>query len=250
MTTVDDALIFDVGMNKGEDTEFYLAKGFRVVAIEANPLLVAEATARLGDWIASGRLTVLPVGIGVEKGAFPFYWNLDNDHWSSFDPAYGCRDNTRYEVLRVDCVEIGSLLQTFGTPRYMKIDVEGADRIIMSDLIRLEARPRFVSVEEYGVQSIHDLHTAGYDRFQLVRQRTKFQIPPSPAREGSFVAREFTGLDSGLFGLELPGAWLGFRDFLSVYETFVRRPDHTYVGPDHEWFDVHASNASQLRLPT
>jgi hypothetical protein len=33
-------LIYDVGMCDGADTAFYLAKGFRVIAIEANPTLV------------------------------------------------------------------------------------------------------------------------------------------------------------------------------------------------------------------
>ena len=30
-------LVYDVGMHKGEDTEFYLRKGFRVIAFEADP---------------------------------------------------------------------------------------------------------------------------------------------------------------------------------------------------------------------
>ena len=29
-------LIFDVGMHKGEDTEFYLSRGHEVVGVEAN----------------------------------------------------------------------------------------------------------------------------------------------------------------------------------------------------------------------
>ena len=33
-------LIFDIGMHIGQDTEFYLKKGFCVVAVEANPKLV------------------------------------------------------------------------------------------------------------------------------------------------------------------------------------------------------------------
>jgi hypothetical protein len=32
-------LIYDIGLHKGEDSEFYLKKGFRVVAIEALPSL-------------------------------------------------------------------------------------------------------------------------------------------------------------------------------------------------------------------
>ena len=33
----EDDLIYDVGMHRAEDTEFYLAKGFRVIAVEASP---------------------------------------------------------------------------------------------------------------------------------------------------------------------------------------------------------------------
>ena len=32
-------LIFDIGCHLGEDSEFYLRKGFKVVAVEANPEL-------------------------------------------------------------------------------------------------------------------------------------------------------------------------------------------------------------------
>ena len=36
----DPNLIYDVGLHLGEDTEYYLKKGFRVIAFEANPELV------------------------------------------------------------------------------------------------------------------------------------------------------------------------------------------------------------------
>ncbi len=35
-------LIFDIGMHKGEDSEYYLKKGFDVVAFEAHPGLISE----------------------------------------------------------------------------------------------------------------------------------------------------------------------------------------------------------------
>ena len=33
-------LVFDIGLNRGQDTANYLAKGYNVVAVEANPELV------------------------------------------------------------------------------------------------------------------------------------------------------------------------------------------------------------------
>jgi len=46
---VESDLIYDVGVHQGEDTDFYLKKGFRVVGIEANAALcksVGERSAR------------------------------------------------------------------------------------------------------------------------------------------------------------------------------------------------------------
>ena len=37
-------LIYDIGLHRGEDTAYYVARGFNVIAIEANPDLVAECT--------------------------------------------------------------------------------------------------------------------------------------------------------------------------------------------------------------
>ena len=42
-------LIYDVGMHKGEDTDYYLQKGFRVVAFEANPDLVNLCRTRFAN---------------------------------------------------------------------------------------------------------------------------------------------------------------------------------------------------------
>jgi hypothetical protein len=46
-------LIYDVGMNNGDDTACFLSLGFRTVAIEANPELVKYAKARFAHEIVS-----------------------------------------------------------------------------------------------------------------------------------------------------------------------------------------------------
>ena len=37
---ISSDLVFDLGLDNGDDTSFYLAKGLRAVAVEANPELV------------------------------------------------------------------------------------------------------------------------------------------------------------------------------------------------------------------
>ncbi len=48
-------LIYDVGVCNGDDSAYYLHKGYRVVGIEANPLLLASIRRRFRSEIADGR---------------------------------------------------------------------------------------------------------------------------------------------------------------------------------------------------
>ena len=65
-------LIYDVGMHNGDDTAYYLWRGFRVVAIEPNPGLVATAAERFRREIEAGELKVLNVAVAAEDGELPF----------------------------------------------------------------------------------------------------------------------------------------------------------------------------------
>jgi predicted RNA methylase len=53
-------LVYDVGMGDGADTAYYLAKGRRVVAIDANPLAVERASK---DVFPSGFATAFRSGV-------------------------------------------------------------------------------------------------------------------------------------------------------------------------------------------
>lgn len=239
---VSRKLIYDIGLNNGEDCAFYLNKGFDVVAIEASPILCKSAEKKFADYITAGRMKLLNIGVWSEDKTLQFFINLQNDHWSSFDPAYGCRGGTPFEVIDVPCKSIGQILAKFGAPYYMKIDVEGADKIILEGLKSVPELPTFISVEEYGVKAVDDLLTLGYRKFQIVAQRTKDpQSPPFPAREGTYAPAVFNGLDSGVFGEELPqDQWRSYEEARHLYLTSVRDEKHTYRGPEHEWYDIHA----------
>ena len=43
---MDRSLVYDVGMNNGDDTAYYLHLGYRVVAIDADPTLIERAKLR------------------------------------------------------------------------------------------------------------------------------------------------------------------------------------------------------------
>ncbi|HRP12604.1 MAG TPA: hypothetical protein PLK37_16385 [Terricaulis sp.] len=70
-------LIFDIGMHVGQDSDFYLRKGFNVVAVEANPLLAAAGEKRFAQALRERRLTLLNIGVGEQRGRAEFHVNLE-----------------------------------------------------------------------------------------------------------------------------------------------------------------------------
>jgi hypothetical protein len=72
VNNTDRSLIYDVGLHLGEDAEFYLKKGFRVLGIEAVADHCAQARERLRQYLDSGQLTILNVAITDRSGPTRF----------------------------------------------------------------------------------------------------------------------------------------------------------------------------------
>jgi FkbM family methyltransferase len=62
------SLVYDVGMFNGDDTAYYLKKGFRVVGIEANPHLIPKLTERFVAEIEQKQLVIENVAVARVDG--------------------------------------------------------------------------------------------------------------------------------------------------------------------------------------
>jgi FkbM family methyltransferase len=124
---VHQDLIYDVGMNNGDDTAYYLRRGFRVVAIEADPRLAKSTAERFGTQISSGQLRILNIGIAAEEGELPFWICETHSEWSSFDRKNASRYGCSHHEVMVPCRRFASVLEEFGVPYYLKVDIEGND---------------------------------------------------------------------------------------------------------------------------
>ena len=231
-------LIFDVGLHTGQDTAFYLKKGFRVIAIEANPLLAQQAKARFADACTSGRLRVLNLGVGAETGRFPFYVNTRHTEWSSFDCEFGSRDCTP-EIIDVEMVRLEDIVAEHGVPYYIKIEIEGHDMIALRSIARFPELPRYVSAENGEPEMLDLMCRLGYGRFKFINQA---YVPamrcPSPALEGLDVLHEFEYGSSGPFGRETVGEWKSRDEVLAEILAYWNEPtrDPNIYG----WYDLHA----------
>lgn len=76
-------LIYDIGMHNGDDTAYYLMKGAKVVAVEADPALCASARERFASEIAQSDLTILNVAVSDMEGEVDFFVNESSTVQSS-----------------------------------------------------------------------------------------------------------------------------------------------------------------------
>lgn len=235
-------LVYDVGLHRGEDTDFYLKKGFDVVAVEANPELIAQCKVRFQEAIACGRLRLIEGAVAPASAGekVTFYRNYRKPVWGTIEDAWAERNAKRgYNSERIEThrVDIGKVFSSFGIPFYLKVDIEGVDRLVLESLKKFATRPRYVSIEaetanfaklQAEVALLHDL---GYTKFRPVQQQT---IPGTMIRtkrlDGSEMEHIFEQEASGPFGEDIPQQWLSFDDTLREYERIFRR--HCYFSDD------------------
>ncbi len=232
-------LIYDVGMNNGDDSLYYLRKGYRVVAIEANAELCARASARFESEIKHNQITILNIGVGNERGSRPFYVHNLNSVLSTFVPEgerIGFTAKVRPDEFSVRSVEIRKLsdvVNFFGHPDYIKIDVEGWDAACLRDLYETGIRPPSISAEVHSIDVFCFLVAMGYTEFNMVAGITvavAFANHTIRSVDGTTSLFSFNEHSAGPFGDDLPGPWVGSE---AILQTWLRRGD---IG----WFDIHA----------
>jgi len=162
-------LIFDIGMNNGDDTAYYLHKGYRVVAVEANPLLAEKASVRFSEAVRTGRLIILNQGIADSCGTATFWVNEQHDEWSSFIKEIAGRHNLPCYPVEVACIQLKDLFAEYGVPYYLKIDIEGNDIYCLQDLTKTDL-PVYVSVEAHRLEYLCLLTALGYTYFKCIDQ--------------------------------------------------------------------------------
>jgi FkbM family methyltransferase len=209
-------VIYDVGLFNGDDTAYYLFQGYKVVAIDANPLMIEKARTRFAKELGEKRLTLVNAGISAASGTADF-WISDLAEWSSFDRSIASRSGVKHRSVPVPVVPFAQVLEEHGVPRYLKIDIEGNDRLCVEALIEMQLPgmqfPAYISVEsecvgdseilapERSLAMLELLQNAGYRRFKLVSQYD-FSAVRSSASE-RFLMRVVNSLSRGK--LRVPG---------------------------------------------
>ena len=266
MKAVQSDLIFDLGAAAGDDTAYYLHRGYRVVAVEPNPVSAACLRERFASQIDTGDLMLVEAAISTSEGEASFWVCDDEPVWSSFDRRLASQKQSNHHAIRVNTCRFRSLLKRFGIPYYCKIDIEGSDGICLEDMTE-NSKPPFVSVEmgydgsgpvPDGTWALFDrLRALGYRRFKVISQVTyrqpplwfalaKAQLPRRLSARFTLIDAKFRkhrsgdgwsfdGDSSGPFGEDTDGKWLNAIQARRLIAAIQKNPDAS------DWFDIHAA---------
>ncbi len=214
-------LIFDVGAHNGNDTAYYLSRGFRVVAIEAHPLYGCLLYQRFRAEIAAGKLQILNFAIAERPGLCALLESQTEAQWNTIVPEVAASKSGNFREVMVPALTFDQVFERFGTPYFLKVDIEGSELHVFRHLVE---RPQYVSFETgqdvFAILQI--LRDLGYPRFKLVNQR---------------VIHENAVASSGPFGEDTPGEWVDDR----TVEEQIRAIQVPGAIRVDDWFDVHVS---------
>lgn len=133
------SLVFDVGAHVGDRTRALRALGAEVVAVEPQP-----AVARCLKWLfaRSARVHLVNAAVADRNGYVTLNINLANPTVSTAsaafvaaaDGAQGWAGQRWEESVTVPAVTLDELIARFGTPAFIKIDVEGFEDAALAGL--------------------------------------------------------------------------------------------------------------------
>jgi FkbM family methyltransferase len=170
-------LVFDIGAHVGDRIAAFRRLGARVVAAEPQPALVKTLQLLFGR---DPNVTIEATAIGRQSGEIELNVNIDNptvstasrDFIAAAANAPGWQGQTWDKCLLVRLTTIDALVTRYGTPNFIKIDVEGFEAEALAGLTKPVAALsfEFTTIQRDVARACIKRCTAlGYTKFNAAR---------------------------------------------------------------------------------
>lgn len=143
-----DVLVFDIGANTGQYAEALESAGARVIAVEPN----SDCVRHIELSYASRRIQVIQAAVGGRNGLAEIKISDERDDVSTLSVAWMTTLKSHHDnylnlwnrVNVVPMVTLDALIEHYGLPHYIKIDVEGFEEAVLDGL---SVQPHLLSFE-------------------------------------------------------------------------------------------------------
>lgn len=250
-------LIFDFGVHLGKDSLFYLQKGFRVIGIEANPKLVKLVKKNFTKYIENGDFVLIDKALSNKSNQIiNFYVNDEKPDWGTSLNNWNRSMNNNFEEIEVKTICLKDLIDSYGIPYYMKIDIEGSDILVLNSLLSLKIKPQYLSIELLTPNNFNDdniwksgkhleilqkLKELGYTKFVISNQTKKKTLKKS--QEGINVKQKFSGSHSGHFGKDIfnNNNEISYEIIIEKYNEYFTKKINNNLFNYNSWYDIHCT---------
>jgi FkbM family methyltransferase len=262
---------YDVSLHLGEDSEYYLKKGLRVIAFEANSELVNTCKRKFMDQINSGQLIIVEGAIAPKNyGDTITFYRHSHSVWGTIRPDFNERNLELWgqptRTIQVKRIDFADTINKYGILFFLKLNIEGTDRHVLKTLEQFPIRPKHISIESEKVDfpqlesELKLLRELGYDKFRAVQQATNPGLSINTKDlEGTSLEHTFGAHASGAFGDDLEQPWESYDEILENYRRIFKYycwfGDHSILRrlrlidaaerllrrSWHRWYDTHAT---------
>ena len=176
-------MLFDIGSNIG----LWALKNYtgdHIISVEASP----STFQKLISNTVGKNITCLNYAVSPSKDETVDFFECSantistlNQKWLN-DPSSRFCNQFNYKKIKVNTITLDKLIEAYGLPDLIKIDVEGAEDIVLQSLTIPAKTICFEwAAEMYDViiNSINHLTTLGYEKFHLQNEDKYDYIPPS-----------------------------------------------------------------------
>ena len=239
-----EPIVFNVGFNDGSDAAYFIRQGYKVLAIDANPLLIKNGEARFREQIDSGQLVLLNYALSLNPSTSVFWINAKQPQQSSFIQKKCLQFASSEDDCKPLQVESRSCaaLWAWGIPEFLQIDIEEYHYVCLFALYTLPRShlPKYVSWEmhefqaqKYPIFDVHHvikLHAAGYKSVKVVLQSDPLQSAgmPESLHHGLSKSPEWLTVEALLTnGVINPRAHASWCDFhMKLEQIALSPPEH------------------------
>lgn len=132
-------ILFDIGANSGGATAVGLAKGYKVIALDAAPRIFR---ALVKNYIYNPN--VIPLKYAASDSDYKsvdFYETVDTDALSTLNLEWLTLETMpyngfKYRTIKANTITIDTLVKIYGEPDLIKIDVEGAEWNVLKGMTK------------------------------------------------------------------------------------------------------------------
>lgn len=122
-------LLFDIGANRGDAVLVGLNKGYKVIALEPAPHIYKEL---VKNFIYNPNVVPLKFAVSDSNNQTIEFYEADEDGLSTINKEWLTSDTMPYKgknfrTIQATTITVDSLVDIYGIPDLIKIDVEGAE---------------------------------------------------------------------------------------------------------------------------